>query len=117
MYLTDDPNDAAVLLDRVIAGCLSDEVDEIVSLGNTLRRRRTRILVHHLTGASNGPDRGDEPASEEDQALRDRLQELPQLPTTHPLAPWRHQMWDAHPATRMRARSPQLVAYSRYSGF
>jgi hypothetical protein len=43
------------LLDRVIAGCLADEVDEIVSLGNTLKRWRTQILAHHLTGASNGP--------------------------------------------------------------
>ena len=55
VYLTDDPNEAAVLLDRVIAGCLTDEVDEIVSLGNTLKRWRTQILAHHLTGASNGP--------------------------------------------------------------
>ena len=44
-----------MLLDRVIAGCLTDEVDEIVSLGNTLKRWRTQILAHHLTGASNGP--------------------------------------------------------------
>jgi hypothetical protein len=55
VYLTDDPKEAAVLLDRVIAGCLADEVDEIVSLGNTLKRWRTQILAHHLTGASNGP--------------------------------------------------------------
>ena len=55
VYLTDDPNEAALLLDRVIAGCLADEVDEIVSLGNTLKRWRTQILAHHLTGASNGP--------------------------------------------------------------
>jgi transposase len=55
VYLTDDPDEAAVLLDRVIAGCLTDEVDEIVSLGNTLKHWRTQILAHHLTGASNGP--------------------------------------------------------------
>jgi hypothetical protein len=55
VYLTADPNEAAVLLDRVIAGCLADEVDEIVSLGNTLKHWRTQILAHHLTGASNGP--------------------------------------------------------------
>ena len=55
VHLTDDPKEAAVLLDRVIAGCLADEVDEIVSLGNTLKRWRTQILAHHLTGASNGP--------------------------------------------------------------
>jgi hypothetical protein len=44
-----------MLLDRAIAGCLADEVDEIVVLGNTLKRWRTQILAHHLTGASNGP--------------------------------------------------------------
>ena len=55
VYLTDDPNEAAVLLDRVIAGFLADKVEEIVSLGNTLRRWRTQILAHHLRGASNGP--------------------------------------------------------------
>jgi hypothetical protein len=55
VYLTEDPNEAALLLDRVIAGCLADEVEEIVSLGNTLKRWRTQILANHLTGASNGP--------------------------------------------------------------
>jgi transposase len=55
VYLTDDPNEAALLLDREIAGCLTDEVGEIVSLGNTLKHWRTQILAHHLTGASNGP--------------------------------------------------------------
>jgi transposase len=55
VYLTDDPFVAAVLLDKAIAGCLTDEVEEIVSLGNTLKRWRTQIPAHHLTGASNGP--------------------------------------------------------------
>jgi transposase len=39
----------------VIAGCLADEVDEIVSSGNTLQHWRIQILAHHLTSASNGP--------------------------------------------------------------
>jgi len=51
VHLTEDPGQAAVLLDRVIAGCLADEVDEIVSLGNTLKHWHTEILAHHLTGA------------------------------------------------------------------
>ena len=55
VYLTEDPALAAVLLDRVIAGCLADEVPEIVSLGRTLKRWRAQILAHHATGASNGP--------------------------------------------------------------
>jgi len=55
VYLTEDPREAALLLDRAIAGCLADDVDEIVSLGNSLKHWRTEILAHHLTGASNGP--------------------------------------------------------------
>jgi hypothetical protein len=42
VYLTDDLGEAAVLLDRVIAGCLADEVDEIVSSGNTLQHYAPR---------------------------------------------------------------------------
>jgi hypothetical protein len=56
--LADDPAEAAVLLDKAIAGCLNDEVPEIVSLGRTLARWRAEILSHHDTGASNGPTRG-----------------------------------------------------------
>jgi transposase len=58
LYLTDDVRQAAVLLDKAIAGCRSDEVDEIRSLGATLARWRTEILNHHRTGASNGPTEG-----------------------------------------------------------
>ena len=47
-----------MLLDKTIAGCLTDEVAEIRSLGNTLKRWRTEILAHHDTGASNGPSEG-----------------------------------------------------------
>ena len=58
VYLTDDPDDAAVLLDKTIAGCIDDEVEEIRSLGRTLSSWRTEILEHHNTGASNGPTEG-----------------------------------------------------------
>lgn len=58
VYLTDDAKEAAVLLDKAIVGCRSDEVDEIRSLGDTLQRWRTEILNHHRTGASNGPTEG-----------------------------------------------------------
>jgi transposase len=58
IYLTDEPDEAAVLLDKAIVGCLEDEVPEIRALGNTLRRWRTEILAHHRTGASNGPTEG-----------------------------------------------------------
>ena len=58
VYLTDDPHTAALLLDKTIAGCLADEVAEIRSLGNTLKRWRTEILNRHTTSASNGPTEG-----------------------------------------------------------
>lgn len=58
IYLVEDPADAGVLVDKAIAGCVTDEVPEIQSLGRTLSRWRTEILNHHTTGASNGPTEG-----------------------------------------------------------
>jgi transposase len=58
VYLTDDPSVAATLLDKAIAGCAADDVEEIRSLGNTLESWRTEILAHHQSGASNGPTEG-----------------------------------------------------------
>ena len=58
VYLTDDAVEAAILLDKVIAGCAEDEVEEIRSLGTTLESWRTEILAHHESGASNGPTEG-----------------------------------------------------------
>ena len=58
VYLADNYADAAVLLDKAIAGCLSDEVAEIRSLGTTLASWRTEILARHKTGASNGSTEG-----------------------------------------------------------
>ena len=58
VYLTEDPAVAALLLDKAIAGCAADDVEEIGSLGSTLASWRTEILAHHATGASNGPTEG-----------------------------------------------------------
>jgi transposase len=58
VYLTADPDEAAVLLDKAIIACRADDVPEIVSLGRTLARWREEILNHHRTGASNGPTEG-----------------------------------------------------------
>ena len=58
VYLTDDPDDAAALIDKAIMGCAHDDVEEIRSLGRTLASWRTEILEHHHTGASNGPTEG-----------------------------------------------------------
>jgi transposase len=40
VYLTDDPTEAATLLDKTVAGCQADPVAEIRSLGDTLKRWR-----------------------------------------------------------------------------
>src|SRR5215213_2851811 len=58
VYLAATPADAATLLDKAIAGCSSDEVVEVRSLGHTVASWRTEILAHHDTGASNGPTEG-----------------------------------------------------------
>jgi transposase len=58
IYLTEDPHEAALLIDKAIAGCAADDVEEIRSLGRTLASWRTEILEHHKTGASNGPTEG-----------------------------------------------------------
>ena len=58
IYLTDDAVEAAVLVDKAIAGCRADAVPEIRSLGNTLASWRSEILAHHHSGASNGPTEG-----------------------------------------------------------
>jgi transposase len=65
VYLADTPAEAAVLLDKAILGCRSDEVPEIRSLGKTLASWRTEILAHHDTGASNGPYRRPQPLRQE----------------------------------------------------
>ena len=43
VYLAANYDDAAVLLDKVIAGCQADDVAEIQSLGNTLASWRTEM--------------------------------------------------------------------------
>ena len=58
VYLTDDPDDAGLLLDKAIVGCAWTRSPEIRSLGRTLARWRSEILNHHRTGASNGPTEG-----------------------------------------------------------
>jgi transposase len=109
VYLTDDPWLAADLLDRVIDGCLADEVAEIVSLGHTLKRWRSQILAHHTTGASNGPT----------EAMNLLVKKIKRCGHGFKsFANYRLRVllhcggikWNAHPATTMRARSPQLVA-------
>jgi len=109
VYLTDDPWLAADLLDRVIDGCLADEVRRSSHSPppQALAQPDPRPSTQRVPLTTDGSD---EPSREKDQALRTRLQELRQLPTTRPVATAVEIKWNAHPATTMRARSPQLVA-------
>lgn len=58
IYLTDDAAEAVTLVDKAIAGCADDEVEEIRSLAKTLSSWRNEIVAHHHSGASNGPTEG-----------------------------------------------------------
>jgi transposase len=46
------------VVERAIACCGDDEVEEIRLLGRTLAAWRAEILEHHRTGTSNGPNQG-----------------------------------------------------------
>ena len=58
VYLTDDPEVGAVLLDKAITACARDDVPEIHTLAHTLSRWREEILNHHKTEVPNGPTEG-----------------------------------------------------------
>jgi transposase len=55
VYLTDDPDAAAVLLDEAVAFCEASHLAEVRTLAKTLAAWRPEILAHHRTGASAGP--------------------------------------------------------------
>ena len=57
VYLTEDLEEATVLLDKAIVGCKADEVEEIRSLGDTLSRWRTEILNHLAPAPPTGRPR------------------------------------------------------------
>jgi transposase len=55
IYLTDDATLATGRLDDAIAFATASHVPEVKTPAKSLRRWRTAILAHHVTGASNGP--------------------------------------------------------------
>jgi transposase len=55
IYITDDPDQAAVAFDRAIAWCRDPDASaELRTLAKALTRWRAENLAHHTTGASNG---------------------------------------------------------------
>lgn len=55
VYLTDDPTEAALLVDKLLVFCAESHVPDVVTVGQTLTKWRAEILAHHHTGASRGP--------------------------------------------------------------
>jgi hypothetical protein len=55
VYLTEDAGDAAVLLNKAIAGRATYAAAEIGSLSRTLERWRDKILNHHHTRPRTDP--------------------------------------------------------------
>lgn len=55
VYLTEDPTEAKLLLDKLLVFCAESHVPEVVTYGKTCARWHNEILAHHDTGASNGP--------------------------------------------------------------
>ena len=58
VYLTDDLEAAAVLLDKAIAGCTADSWRRSALWATRCRHGSIKILAHHSTAASNGPTEG-----------------------------------------------------------
>lgn len=108
VYAVEDPDDAARLLDAVIAECVDSGVSELVRLAGTLRRWREPILNHHRTGRSNGP-------TEAMNLLIKNIKRVGRGFTN--FANYRLRLllhcgveWDTHRTASMRGRRPHLVA-------
>ncbi len=108
VYLSEDPAEAERLLGAVIAECDAEDIPELVTLATTLRRWRSEILAHHVTGASNGPTEG----------LNLLVKKIKRV--GHGFRSFRNYRlrlllhcgvaWETSPTARMRGRSPRLVA-------
>ena len=88
IYLTEDPKEARVLLDKAIVGCKSDEVEEIRSLGQTPRALADRDLEPPSHRRIQRPDRGPQPVRQEGQAGRAWLHLLRALQAAGPPSCW-----------------------------
>ncbi len=108
VYAVDDPDEAARLLDAVIAECAHSGVFELVRLAGTLRRWREPILNHHRTGRSNGP-------TEAMNLLIKNIKRVGRGFTNFENYRLRLLLhcgveWDAHRTASMRGRRPHLAA-------
>ena len=69
VYLTDDPDEAALLLNKAIIGCTNDDVAEIQSFGSNARSMAHRDPRPPRDRRVERPHRGPEPLRQESQTL------------------------------------------------
>ena len=103
------PKAAALLLDKAIAGCSGDVVEEIRSLGNTLSSWRTEILAHHTTGASNGPTEAVNLLIKKVQRIAHGFRNFDNYRLRLLLA-CGNVKWQTQPTARIRGHAPRLAA-------
>jgi transposase len=99
VYLTDDLTDATVLLDKAIAGCQADEVDEVPLLGQHAFSVADRDLEPPPHRCFQRSDRRSQPLREEGQARGAGLQVLRALPATCAASCWRCHLASSTPTT------------------
>ena len=107
-YAADTMVEAARRFDAFVREAKSSSVPELHRLAKTMSRWRTEILAHHRAGASNGPT----------EAVNHLIKKV--LRVAHGfrnLDNYRLRLllhcgvkWQTPPATRIRGRSPRLVA-------
>lgn len=111
VYLTDDPDQAAALLDNAIAWCVDeDSGPELRRLAKTLRRWRTQILNHHTTGASNGPVEAANLLIKQVKRSGRGFRNLHNYRLRILLAGGNNPLRETHTVTSIRPRRPRLVA-------
>jgi transposase len=108
VYAVDDPEEAARLLDAVVAEGVDSAVPELVRLAGTVRRWREPILNHHRTGRSNGP-------TEAMNLLIKQIKRVGRGFTNFDNYRLRLLLhcgveWDTHRTASMRGRRPHLAA-------
>ncbi len=108
MYAAQSRAEALQRLDDFVAECRGSTASELQRLARTIARWRAEILVHHTTGASNGPT----------EAVNLVVKKV--IRVAHGFRSFKNFRlrallhcgveWHTPPAARIRGRSPRLVA-------
>ena len=114
VYLTEDPDQAAELLDAAIAWCSdTDSGPELRRLAKLLRRWQREILAHHRTGASNGPVEAANLLIKQVKCSGRGFRNIANYRLRILLAGGTNPLRETHTVTRIRPRRPRLIAYGR----